>query len=168
MRRQLSSALLAVPLVLALLAGCSEASSATPSPGSASPTANQDERRLRFTQCLRDHGLDVKDYDPNDPNPFGELRDADPKKRQAAIEACAEYAPGGENGRGLSEEGKAQMLAYVECLRGQGLDISDPDPNTGLPPMADLAKLRAGGQKTKDAQKACEDKVPTALTGRDQ
>jgi hypothetical protein len=167
MRRQLSSAALAVPLVLALLAGCTP-SNAKPSPGTQSPTANQEERRLQFTQCLRDHGLDVKDYDPNDPNPFGELRDADPEKRQAAIEACDEYAPGGENGRGLSEKGKAQMLEYVECLREQGLDIGDPDPSTGLPPMEDLMKLRNGGQQTKDAQKACEDKAPTALSGRAQ
>lgn len=167
MRRQLSPAALAVPLVLALLAGCAP-DNATPSPDSESPTPNQEERRLQFTQCLRDHGLDVKDYDPNDPNPFGELRDADPEKRQAAIEACDEYAPGGENGRGLSEEGKAQMLEYVKCLREQGLDIGDPDPNTGLPPMEDLAKFRNGGQKSKDAQEACKDKAPTGLTGRNQ
>ena len=167
MRRQLISAVLAVPLVVALLAGCSP-SNATPTPGTESPTANQEDKRLQFTQCLRDQGLDVKDYDPNDPNPFGELRDVSPEKRQAAIEACDEYAPGGENGRGLSEEGKAQMLDYVKCLRAQGLDIGDPDPNTGLPPTEDLAKFRAGGQKTKDAQEACKDKAPTALTGGNQ
>src|SRR5262245_33980788 len=114
MRRQLSSAVLAVPLVLVLLAGCSPSTGGDPDVASADqgsttsakpkagakPASDPDERLLQFTDCLRDQGLDVKDYDPNNPNPFGDLKDADPKKRQAALEACQEYAPGGENGPG--------------------------------------------------------------------
>jgi hypothetical protein len=180
MRRQLSSAVLAAPLVLVLLAGCSSGTggdadvasadkgattSAKPT-SSAQPASDADERRLQFTQCLRDQGLDVKDYDPNDPNPFGELRDVDPKKRQAAMDACMKYAPGGEKGRGLSEEGKAQMLEYVKCLRGQGLEIGDPDPTTGIPPIEDLQKIRQGGEDVKKAQAACQDKAPKAVMGK--
>lgn len=181
MRRQWSSVALAVPLVLALLAGCGSGTggdpqvasanggatnSAKPSPGKEPPATDQEERRLQFTQCLRDQGIDVKDYDPNDPNPFAELRDADPKKRQAAMDACQQYAAGGRNGGGLSEEGKTQMLEYVRCLRDQGLDIGDPDPKTGVPPIKDLMQLREGGEQVKQAQEACQDKAPKAVSGR--
>lgn len=180
MRRQLSSAVLAVPLVLVLLAGCSTGSGGGPDVASADqgtttsakpttsaePASDPDERLLQFTQCLREQGLDVKDYDPNSPNPFGDLKDADPKKRQAALKACEKYAPGGENGPGLSEEGKAEMLEYIGCLREQGVDIGDPDPKTGLPPAKDLMKIRQGGKKFEKAQEACKDKAPKAVMGR--
>ncbi|GAB3405821.1 DUF3558 domain-containing protein [Flindersiella endophytica] len=180
MRRQLSSAVLAVPLVLVLLAGCSAGTDGDPDVASADqgattsakpttsaePASDPDERMLQFTECLRDHGLNVKDYDPNDPNPFGDLKDVDPKKRQAAMDECQKYAPGGKQGPGLSEEGKAQMLEYVKCLRGQGLEIGDPDPNTGIPPIADLKKIRQGGKDVKKAQEACQDKAPKAVMGK--
>jgi hypothetical protein len=51
------------------------------------------DKMREFTKCLREHGLDVPDPDPNEP---GIRLDAgqDPEKADQAMEACEHLAPG--------------------------------------------------------------------------
>ncbi|HVQ95675.1 MAG TPA: hypothetical protein VMU51_31910 [Mycobacteriales bacterium] len=164
MRRRLgllTAALVAVPLALA---GCGSsggaddgiASAGGPAQGSAAgtatPAADPQERRLQLTRCLRDHGVNISDSGGD----RGALATMDPKVRQAALEACQQYLTGVDRQALLTPENKQKMLQYLRCLRGHGVDVADPDPNTGLPQKGDYGKFLNPDQKMKDAMKACE------------
>jgi hypothetical protein len=174
--------LLFVTVMLVVLAGCGSTSGytgvasaggasagRTASP-STSPSADQDERRLQFTRCMREHGVDLPDPGPNGvPRPglgsgAAALRDTDRQAFEDALDACRQYADGAVLHGGLSEQDKQQMLDFTTCLREQGVDIGDPDPATGVPPMEDLRKLRSDPDLEK-ALDACADRQPDLLGG---
>jgi len=132
---------------------------------SASPSvtasADPSEQMLKFTQCLRDHGLEVQD-----PGADGLPKlnpSTDPQKRQQALDACRPLAPGALASGGLTNDDKNQMLAYIQCLRGQGISIADPDPKTGLPQTQDLNKFRNPDPAMLKAMDVCKDKRPQGL-----
>lgn len=93
---------------------------------------------LAFAQCLRDEGLDVSDPDASaGRGPGGFLRgvDRDDPEVRAALETCRPLI---ESARPeLTDEQRAErqdaQIAFAACLREQGLDVSDPDPNGGGP-----------------------------------
>lgn len=162
-------------VLLALLAqlGCGSGGSDSPAGGGSTasaaageaPAADPEERRLQLTRCLRDNGLDVSDPEPGSGRPGGGgLQNADPAERQAAFEACQKYATGAD-GEETSSDDQQQMLDYIRCLRGEGVDIADPDPNTGRPQEEDFPKLFDPDQEMRDAMKACERLRPDRLSG---
>jgi hypothetical protein len=138
--------------------------SAAPSAkASATPAADDAERMLQFTKCLREHGLNVQDPGPDgqpklDPN-------TDPNKRQQALDACRSLAPGALANGGLSNEDRNQMLAFIQCLRAHGIAVDDPDPTTGMPQRKDFNKFRNPDEDMKKAMDACKDKRPQGLGG---
>jgi hypothetical protein len=173
--KRLGLALTAPLLLLGLaLAGCGGSSdggdgiasagtdpTATPSAAATGepPSDDPNERRLQLTKCLRDNGLEVDDFDPNGglPEAGKAFATADPEKRDAAFDACRQYAGGADQQAAMSEENKAKTLEYVRCLREQGVDIADPDPETGRPQTKDLQKFINPDEKMKQAMDACGD-----------
>jgi hypothetical protein len=142
--------LVAVPLLLVALVGCGgtaagddggiasaedSTGSETASPeASSSPTTGQSmdpqERQLKFAQCMRANGIPMEDPDPNG----GPVQIKIPRgdaKVQAAMEKCRQYAPFGEGGRSMSPEEQQKMLDFTKCMRENGIDMPDPDPNGG-------------------------------------
>jgi hypothetical protein len=103
--------------------------------GSASGASRQDqafEGALKFSKCMRDHGIDFPDpqragsggikisgkgVNPNDP------------KTKAAQTACQKYMKIG-GGETLDPAKRAKLqeaaLEYARCMRGQGVDMPDP------------------------------------------
>ncbi|WP_238016366.1 hypothetical protein KZZ52_57970 [Dactylosporangium sp. AC04546] len=125
-----------VLLTLLLLAACSPAhgpsvASAGGGPSvSASPSADKAEANRRFAKCMREHGVDVPD-----PGPDGNLTiatGADRSKVLEASEACQEFLPNGGALKNLSPEQLEQARAFAKCMREHGVNMPDPDPNTGL------------------------------------
>jgi hypothetical protein len=122
-------------LVLALATSCTKADggggvasvtgSAAPSP---TPSLTQMEQAIRYTQCMREHGVPMRDPDAN-----GDVRGADVSKGSidtatvtAAQQACNRYQPVGD------PELEAQRLErareYSRCMRRSGVDdFPDPD-----------------------------------------
>lgn len=162
--------LMVAPPVLALaLAGCgghnngsgvATAGGAGESGGSSpTPTAslsNQD-RALAYAQCMRAHGVDMPDPDGSGIHmtmPSGSSRN-DPKV-QAAMQACQQYLPNGGTPPSMSPQDIERLRRYSQCLRDHGIQVSDPDPNTG--------RMQFGGDKTQilndpkfqAAQEACQ------------
>jgi hypothetical protein len=177
-RARLAVSLLAVPLLFGALSACGGSDQAgdgvasvsgganTPGPSASEPVAgDRQERILQFTKCLREQGVDVQD-----PGADGGLprlsRDTDPAKRRAAMGACRQYAPNILSGANLSSEDKQQVLEFVSCLRDKGVQISDPDPKTGLPQRKDFAKFRNPDESMKAAMKGCSDKLPAGIGGQ--
>jgi hypothetical protein len=144
---------------------------------SASPTPSMDRQAqlLAYAQCMRQHGIDMPDPDLNSGGiqlslPQGVGKD-DPTL-VAAQNACKQYLPNGGAPPSMSPEQIEQMRQYAQCMRDHGIQMADPDPNTGG------ITIRGGsgaspGDKTqtlndpafKAAQEACQDKLPNKLNG---
>jgi hypothetical protein len=164
----------ALLLLLAAAAGCSArtnepgvataataAASARPSP---TPSLSDQERQIRFAECMRDHGVNVPD--PGSNGGRVQIQANDKGKAQAALQACQQYLPGGTLPGPPSAAQLNQMREFAKCMRDHGVNVPDPDPNSG--------GIRIGGgpgqpgkddPKLQQAMQACQDKLPGQVTG---
>jgi hypothetical protein len=126
------------PLILAAIVGAlalGACGSSDDGGGSASGSSRQDtafEGALKFSKCMRDHGVDFPDpqrvgaggikltgpkINPNDP------------KFKSAQSACQKYMQVG-GGETVDPAKRAKLqeaaLKYARCMRGQGVDMPDP------------------------------------------
>jgi len=51
----------------------------------------------------------------------------------------------------------ADLTAFTKCMRDNGVEISDPDPNTGMP---DMSAAQGDSAKFREAMQKCRDKLP--------
>ncbi|MCP3818246.1 hypothetical protein NLX86_08995 [Streptomyces sp. A3M-1-3] len=74
---------------------------------------------------------------------------------------------GGSSGGGGSDKSDAeQSQEFVNCMRDNGVDMEDPDPETG---QLDLQSVMGGGadsEALRTAMEACRDKAPQAMKER--
>ncbi|MFJ9391790.1 hypothetical protein ACIRON_23420 [Nocardioides sp. NPDC101246] len=90
------------------------------------------ETMLKYTQCLREQGLEVEDPPPGEGlrlqfgGPGGQQ--VDPSTVDKAMQACQEYAPQGQAAGGSSGMNEP-MLEMAACMRENGVeDFPDPEP----------------------------------------
>jgi hypothetical protein len=104
---------------------------------SASPSAaasRDPDAPLKFAKCMRANGMT---WFP-DPNANGGMRiktpkGMDPKKFEAAQEACKQYAPSMDGDRKPDPEMLEKMRAMSKCMRENGVpNFPDPNPNGGI------------------------------------
>jgi hypothetical protein len=140
-----------------------------PGPSATASMSLQDQM-LRYTQCMRTHGVDVPDPGADGGGveltmPSG-AKLSDPKV-QVAMQACQQYLPSGGAPPSMSPQSIDQLRKYTQCLRDHGIEVSDPDPNTGAIRIGDA------GDKTKilndpkftTAQAACQGQLPEGKGG---
>lgn len=174
MRRRLAAALLALPLLLGpALAAC--ASSDDDGDGIASaggdPTAEPDsdddggageltederyEAILAYTQCMREHGVEMEDPQPGEPLRL-QLR-GDPEQSQAAQEACQDLLPnGGPGGGEVDPQMQQRMLDFAQCMRDNGVEsFPDPQPGGGV----QIGPAQAEDPDFEAAQETCAEEV---------
>lgn len=169
MRRRLTGVLLALPLAAAFgLAGCGGADRdgdgvATAGGGGArrslDATASSDEeRRIKFTKCLREQGLDVRDPAPGQQGPrLSPGSDVDRGKVQAAFQACREFAPNGGQPPQLDATQVEQVRKLARCMRDNGVpNFPDPDADGRIQPGRagidrDDPAVRAAFEKCREA-----------------
>ena len=130
------SPLLAAALVAAAvgLGACGSSNDGGGASKSASAGDRAFEGALKFSKCMRDHGIDMPDpervgtggirltgghFDPDDPKM---------KTAQAACQKYMQFGGGGGKRPSPAEQAKAQkaMLAYASCMRSHGVDMPDP------------------------------------------
>ena len=96
------------------------------------PVVDEDERRQQFTQCMREHGVDLPDPEPGS---GGKIRvygaGPDKDKMRDALQACRQFMPNGGERMQLSPEDLEKMRQMAQCMREHGVDMPDPDPNGG-------------------------------------
>lgn len=106
--------------------------------------AEREDAMLEFTDCMRDHGVDMPDPQTAEgpggggsiaiTNEVGGPGDAD--ALEAANEACGDILDDafGERPQ-MSPEEEAEMrdnmLAFAECMRDHGIDMPDPEFESG-------------------------------------
>jgi hypothetical protein len=163
--------LLVVPVLLVALLAASACTAASgggsPPKVDASPSAGSFQQ---FAACMREHGQNVPDSDPNNGNvsitpPAGGSR----TEWDAAMRACQQFLPGG----GAPVAGDPQQLEglrqYAVCMRGHGVEMTDPDPDTGNSTftgrLANASRDQLLNDPTyKTADAACRDKLTSAET----
>jgi hypothetical protein len=133
--------------------------------------ANRDAM-LAYTQCMREHGVDIPDPQPGQRGirlrpPEG----VTPEEMEEAEGACRQHLDKIE-GPDLSEEQQKEFqeaaLAHARCMREHGIDM--PDPTFGEDGEARIEMRRGRGDgasgpdpdspKFKAAEEACRDKLP--------
>jgi hypothetical protein len=144
-----------------LLAACSSApkgpsvasaASGTAKP-SASATVDKAEANRRFAQCMREHGVDMPDPGPDGNLQFDGGAGGDRNKTVAAASACQQNLPGGGTLQNLSPEQLEQGRAFAKCMREHGVDMPDPDPDTGI---SALLKMDFNSPAFQSAMEACK------------
>jgi hypothetical protein len=93
---------------------------------------------LEFTECMRDHGIDMADPQFDGEGRGGITLEATPQNEDelaAAQEACQPLL---ENARSEMEidpeqeaEMREQLLEFAECMRDHGIDMPDPQFSDG-------------------------------------
>jgi hypothetical protein len=170
------------PLILVAAVGalalgaCGSSDDGNGSAGGASKQDTAFDGALKFSKCMRDHGVDFpdpqrvgsggiklsgKNINPNDP------------KTKAAQSACQKYMKIG-GGETLDPAKRAQLqetaLKYARCMREHGVDMPDPQlsgkggltfqagPGSGPKSSSGSGKglgVNPDSPKFKEADKAC-------------
>ncbi|MDJ0381436.1 hypothetical protein [Streptomyces sp. G-G2] len=107
---------------------------------------------LKMRQCLRGEGIDAPDPKPGeDPRGMTVGGGADQEKLQKAMEKCGMKGPG-SGGGAPSQEDADKELAWIQCMRKNGVDLKDPEPAVnGMKKATEIPK----GQ-----EKAFQDALP--------
>jgi hypothetical protein len=143
------------------VASLGDRATATTSAGSSGKAEQQ--RALAFTRCMRQHGINMPD-----PNPDIDWRqEGQAPGWDAAWQACRQLLSPSDLPQSSppSAEELGQLRAFAVCMRAHDIDMSDPDPKTGNMTtggrLGDLPRdqvLNAPGFKAAEA--ACRDKLP--------
>ena len=139
------------------------------SSASAHPSASVDpqEQARQFAQCMRDHGVDMPDPDTAG-GPGGSIKitvSGPPGGMDAAMEACKDKLPNGGTPPSLDPQQQEQLREFAQCMRDHGVDMPDPDANSGGLKITKSGGPSSGGLSPDDptfqaAQQACQDKLP--------
>jgi hypothetical protein len=166
MRRILIVPVLLSALVLAAACGRDPGASAPSDPGT-SPTAGGSAQQ--FASCMRSRGQSVPDPDPESGNvaltpPVA----ADRTAWDGAMQACRQYLPGGGDPGAPDPQQLEGMRQYALCMRQHGIQLTDPDPNTGKSQLTGRLAQSSRDQIQNDptykaADTACQDKLTTGI-----
>jgi hypothetical protein len=164
---------LALALSAATLAACGGGG------GGDEDQASREEAALEFSECMREHGVDVPDPKPGQggivlsgstrSGPGGKnksttgINPEDPATKKA-LKACESKMPklGAEMSPQQEEKFKEAALAFAECMRENGVNM--PDPQFGGKGKVSI-QIKKGGVNPdtpafEEAQEACRKKVP--------
>lgn len=124
---------------------------------SAVATTAPDEDSIEYVDCIRDQGIDMSDPGPGDDGLQEALRDAmdayDEATVRAAMDTCQPLRPSDTSQRAEMDE--EDRLALADCLRDQGLDVSDDlFEGNGRPEGLNEDELRAGMEVCRDPEAA--------------
>src|SRR5690348_15819062 len=128
--------LAALAIVTLLSAACSNATTDT---STASNTAANHEKAMKFAQCMRDNGVSgFPDPDASgaltiDAVANGSSVDPNSATFQQALSACRDREPAGFMGQKRSAQQQAAALQFAQCIRDNGVkDFPDPSPDGPL------------------------------------
>jgi hypothetical protein len=141
---------------------------ATASASAAPPAMTDEERQVRFAQCMRDNGIDMPDPEINNGRVAMRMPPGvDPQKVQAAMEKCKQYLPNGGEPPKSNPQMLEQQRKFAQCMRDNGItEFPDPDPNGGIRVQTSPGShMNPGDPAFKAAQEACAKYQPAPRSG---
>jgi hypothetical protein len=127
-------------LLLGVLAGCGRGAGAA----SASPTPDAYQSAVRFSQCMRSHGVNIPDPQTISggggvgfaikvtPGAGDQPINPDSAQFRAAQKACKNLLPnGGKLTPAQQAQAQQNALKFARCMRAHGVDVPDPQPGSG-------------------------------------
>ena len=140
--------------------------------GEALTDAEREDAMLEFTECMREHGVDLPDPEvasgPGGGRAFAITNEVNGPDEagafEAAQEACGDILDDAMGERPqLDPEEEAEMrdnmLAFAECMRDHGIDMPDPEFGSG-PGGGFSVRQEAGADRSdgdfEEAQEACQ------------
>ncbi|GAA3567718.1 hypothetical protein GCM10022419_055670 [Nonomuraea rosea] len=163
MRGRVLSALVTAPFALTLLltgcgsggAGGADVASASGGAGKqasagAQPSADSQEKALKYAQCMRENGIDMPD--PDSSGKMAMTFDAPEDKVKAAQAACKQYAPDGQQRVRNDPKMAENLRKLAQCMRDNGVE-SYPDPEGG---MMRITKEAGEDPDFKAAEEKCQ------------
>lgn len=166
-------------LCAATLAACGSNAS-----GNGEDAAAQEEARLEFAECMRQHGVEMEDPTPGQkgviiggtgtkgPGKQSTGVNPDDPATKKALAACKGKLGdlGQEPSPQEQEEFKEDALAFAECMREHGVDMPDPQFDG-----EGHVQMRIGGRSSsgpspespafQKAQETCQSKLPNGKGG---
>ena len=166
MRNRGMALFVVLPLAFGLVAcGGDQKDQTVASGGSAKPSSaansnapiNPRDAQVKFTQCMRENGVNVPDPVPGQPARIPSAG-GDQAKLEAATKKCQPIL---QSGGGLINPSdpkvQDQLVKFAQCMRNNGVNMPDPKSADGgkmqIPSGASQDKLQA-------AQKACSQFLP--------
>lgn len=158
-------------LVLLGLTACggedgSEVATAGGDPTATTSSAGEDltdeERTLKFAECMRDNGIEMSDPEGDGPPMIEQGSDTSLAEVEAAHEKCKEYAPSGGSGDGrqLDPEDAERMRGVAQCMRDNGFpEFPDPDEDGRLV-IGEESGIDPTDEKFQEAQAKCDTNAP--------
>lgn len=119
------------------------------------------EKSKKYNACLAERGVAPGSGKAGEDTPE---QTASPEEVEAALAACKEFALTAQDMQNAPKPDAKrleQARKYVKCLRANGYDAPDPDPETGGMPldkdaMKNMDKLQAAAEKCKDVNPASQ------------
>jgi hypothetical protein len=132
------------------------------------PSLSLEQQLQKWVECMRGEGIDMADPARNangkmlaEP-PAGTQKGGPLEEKFGdALRECEKLDPNDAKLKPFSAEELEQQRRWAQCMRGQGIEMNDPDPN-GMPPLPKRGTSQAALQKATDA---CHDKMPRRRTG---
>jgi len=84
---------------------------------------------------------------------------------QSAFAACRTRLPNGGEPPKLSADQLERYLDFAECMRGQGVDVPDPDPDGTLRLGDAIGRINPSDPKVQAAFTACREKLGRVMGG---
>jgi hypothetical protein len=135
------------------------------STSSAASEMTEQDKYLKFAQCMRDNGIDVAD--PEDGRPpkrlIPEGVTAAEEKIEAAMEKCEEFAPspGMQAGGQLDAQQQEQLRLMAQCMRDNGVP-DFPDPTDKGLTIEEGSGIDPTDPKFEEAEQKCSQYSPVA------
>jgi predicted small secreted protein len=121
--------------------------------------ASSEDASLEFAECMRGHGVEVEDPKPGKSVDVGGQND--PKTRKA-LAACNGKL--GDSGQEVSAEEDEEInegaLVFARCMRGEGIDMGDPEILGPGKFHLDIEGLDTSSPAFVAAAEACQAKLP--------
>jgi hypothetical protein len=139
------------------------------------PSKDPQQAALDFARCMREHGIDMPDPEVDEQGrirvrigadgPGGGAR-PDPKKLEAAQQACGSLMGGGDGDRQLDPAERDAMVAFAECMREHGIDMPDPTGEGLMLRRDGKDGPDPGSEKFQEAEQACDHHLANLGRGR--
>ena len=140
------AAVLALLAASALLTACgSSSTSSNGSAGGSNHASKQENSRLQFSKCMREHGVEIPESSAGGA-PSAGLVNTPQSTLTAAANACRQYATGAVGAAATRNSAQLTdtIVRFAACMRQNGVSIPDPTWVGGQRPAGVRTAGRAG------------------------